>query len=363
LPSLNGGGAERVALFLVEALAEAGYAVDLLVAVNGGSLVDHEVAQRYRVDLHAPNEMLCGPHIARYCRRVRPDLLIAFVHTSKMMAALARKFVRDMPLAISVHAALDIPRKHRFWLRRWFGYGPERWLYRGVLGCHVVSCALGDQVQNHFRIPSDRVRVIYNPIPVVGLPPVLPPEHEGWFDRPVIMTAGRMTRQKDHATLIRAFARSGLSGRARLLILGEGVLEGRLRELSTRLGLDDDVIFGGFQPDVRPYLMRASGFVLSSVFEGFAIVLAEALMVGVPVTAFDCPSGPSEVLEDGQLGLLLRPGDVDGLAEAMRAFVRGERAAPPAEEVARSIERFSSARIASDYVAFVEECLDRHRRR
>lgn len=360
LPSLNGGGAERVALFMVEVLAEAGYDVDLLVAVDKGPLRNHPTALRYRVDLHAPNEMLSVPHILRYCRRAKPDLLIAFVHSAKIMSGLAQKLSRDIPLVLSVHAALDIPKAHRFWLRRWFGYGPERWLYRDVLGCHVVSSMLRDQVHTHFGLPHDKVEVIYNPIPEdLGDAPPLPDEHAIWFDRPVIMTAGRMSHQKDQATLIEAFAASGLAGQARLLILGEGALEKRLRELVRRLDLDDDVIFGGYQSDVRPYLARSSAFALSSVFEGFAIVLVEALVAGTPITAFDCPSGPREVLEDGELGLLLPPGDVSGLAQAMRALVSGEHVAPPVEAVARSMQRFSAHRIAADYVGFVEQCLER----
>ncbi len=359
LPSLNGGGAERVALFLADVLDRAGYTVDLVVAVNRGSLVDHPVARRYRVDLGAPNEMLSAPHIARYCRRARPDLLIAFVHSAKIMAGLARKLVRDMPLVLSVHAALDIPRGYRFWTRRWFGHGLERWLYRGALGCHVVSAALGDQVHNFLRIPQDRVQLIYNPVPERGATPPLPPEHEPWFDRPVIMTAGRLTRQKDHAALIEAFARSGLAGTARLLILGEGQLEDGLQGQVARLGLSGDVIFGGFLPDVRPYLARASGFALSSVFEGFAIVLAEALMAGTPVVSFDCPSGPREVLDHGRLGQLLTPGDIQGLADAMRAMATGEHVAPCPEQVALSMERFCSDGVARDYLAFVAQCLER----
>lgn len=359
LPSLNGGGAERVALFLVETLVAAGYAVDLVVAVNEGAYVDHPVAARHRVDLRAPNEMLSAWHIARYCRAAKPDLLIAFVHSAKIMAGLARRIAPDIPLAISVHAALDIPKPYRFWWRRYLGHGPERWLYQGVLGCHVVSADLKAQVRRHFGIPDERIEVIYNPVPPLPAPSALPPEHEAWFDRPVLMTAGRMTRQKDQATLIEAFARSGLSGSARLLLLGRGELEGALREQVARLGLQADVVFGGFQADMPSYLARASGFFLSSVFEGFALVLAEALMMGVPVTAFDCPSGPREVLDDGRLGRLLRPGDVDGLAQAMRDAARGQLVRPEAAVVDAALERFSPAVIARSYVGFVERCLAR----
>lgn len=359
LPSLNGGGAERVALFLCETLAEAGYTVELPVAVNKGSLVDHPVACRYRVDLRAPNEMVSAPHIARYCRTAQPDLLIAFVHSAKIMAGLARMMMPSLPLAISVHAALDIPRANRFWWRRWFGHGAERRLYRGILGCHVVSADLRDQVERHFGLLRDQIDVIYNPIPEKGPMPTLPPDRAAWFDRPVLMTAGRLVPQKDHASLIRAFALSGLAGRARLLILGEGPLERDLRRHIAGLGLEGDVLLGGFQPDIRPYLARASGFFLSSVFEGFAIVLAEALRQNLPVAAFDCPSGPREVLEDGRLGQLLPPGDVEGLARAMRAIIEGTHTAPPRDVVAASLQRFSPDRIAGDYRAFVERCLDR----
>jgi glycosyltransferase involved in cell wall biosynthesis len=359
LPSLNGGGAERVALFLVEVLAEAGYHVDLLVAVNAGAYVDHPVAKRHRVDLKAPNEMLSALRIARWCRREKPDLLIAFVHTAKIMAGIARKLVPDIPLVISVHAALDIPKPYRFWWRRWFGHGPERWLYRGVLGAHVVCGDLKGQVERHFAIPEERVEVIYNAMTTLAPPCDLPPEHEAWFDRPVLMTAGRMTRQKDQATLVEAFARSGLAGSARLLLLGTGELEGALRDQARRLGVEGDVVFAGFRADVASYLARASGFFLSSKFEGFALVLAEALATGVPVIAFDCPSGPREVLEGGKLGRLLPPGDIEGLAQAMRDAAAGRLVRPCSMAVGESLERFSPALIAQGYVSFVERCLQR----
>lgn len=359
LPSLNGGGAERVALFLAEVLTGAGYGVDLVVAVNKGALSDDPVALRHLVDLKAPNEMLSAPGIARYYRRARPDLVIAFCHSAKIMAGLARILAPQMPLALSVHAALDIPKANRFWVRRWFGHGLERRLYQDVRGCHVVSAALRDQVIRHFGMALDQVSTIYNPLPDRGPAVPLPPEHAAWFDRPVLVTAGRLATQKDHASLICAFAQSGLAGRARLLILGEGPLEAMLRQLCVSAGVMDHVIFGGFQPDVRPYLARSSGFLLSSRFEGFAIVLAEALSAGLPVAAMDCPSGPREVLEDGRLGRLIPPGDVAGLAQGMQDIVSGQLAAAASEEIAASLARFAPDTIARQYLAFVESCVGR----
>ena len=360
LPSLNGGGAERVALFMAQTLAQAGYAVEVPVAVMAGSLVDHPLARRFCVGLGAPNEMLAAPHIARYCRTTRPDLLIAFVHSAKIMAGMARLIARDMPLALSVHCALDVPRGDRFWLRRW-GYGLERWLYRGVLGAHAVCDDLAAQVVGQFAIPAGRVHSVYNAIPERGAPTAMPAEHAAWFDRPVIMTAGRLVAQKNHAALIDAFAASGLCGKARVLILGEGPLEGALRRQASALGVADSVIFGGFQPDVRPYMAASAGFVLSSRFEGFALVLAEALAAGCPVASVQCPVGPREVLADGALGRLLAPGDVGAMAAAMADMVSGALAPAAPDAVAASLARFAPDVVAAGYLRFVAACLANRR--
>ncbi|MEH3045508.1 glycosyltransferase [Sphingomonas adhaesiva] len=119
------------------------------------------------------------------------------------------------------------------------------------------------------------------------------------------------------------------------------------------LGVADDVAMPGFVPDVRPYMARAAGFVLSSRNEGFGLVLAEALSVGCPVASFDCPSGPRELLDDGHLGTLVAPGDVAGLAAAMRAMVAGTIPRPPAAAVAAHLRQFDPAVIGEEYVALV----------
>jgi len=164
-------------------------------------------------------------------------------------------------------------------------------------------------------------------------------------------------RQKNHAALIEAFAASGLAGRARLLILGEGPLEGHLRGQALALGVADSVVFGGFQSDVRPYMAQAKGFVLSSRYEGFALVLAEALAAGCAVASVQCPVGPREVLADGALGRLLPPDDVAAMARAMVDMVSGALAPPSAEAVAASLARFAPDVVADGYVRFVEACL------
>ncbi|MCX8018578.1 MAG: glycosyltransferase, partial [Rhodocyclaceae bacterium] len=136
---------------------------------------------------------------------------------------------------------------------------------------------------------------------------------------PVILGLGELGARKDFATLIRAFARLRARRRARLLILGRGRQRERLLALAAALGVKDDVALPGFVPDPYAYLAHAALFVLSSRWEGLPFALVEALAVGTPAVATDCPSGPREVLADGRYGALVPVGDDRALAEAMEA--------------------------------------------
>ena len=353
IPSLQGGGAEQIALFVAESLADRGASVDLVVARNVGSLTNHPVATALRVDLGAWNELLCLFRLIRYLRAAKPEILFAMVHTAKIMAGLAKLFVPEVRLIISVHNNLDLPRKNRFWVRRLLGFGPERWLYRKAEAAHAVSDALSAQVVRILGVPRERVHTIYNPYIEKPGHNTLPPEHEPWFALPVLISAGRLVEQKNHAAMLKAFAQSGLAGRATLLILGEGPLRSSLEAEARILGIAPSVIFGGRVPDISVYLRRAAGFVLSSRYEGLPLVLVEALANGLPIVAFDCPTGPAEVLDNGALGRSLVPGDIAGLAGGMADIVSGTLKAAPQAAIDRQLLKFTPHLIADQYFALL----------
>jgi len=357
IPSLEGGGAERVALFMAESLAKAGYDTDLVYARDKGVLREHPVARKLGVCLHARNEMLCLAELVRYLKSRRPDLVIALVHSAKIMAGLACVFVPDTRLAISVHNNLIMPRADRFWVRRLFGFAPERWLYRHVVAAHSVSHELAGQVERCFAIPADKSFTIYNPRNDSPYQDDVALEHRALFDRPVVLNAGRLVAQKDHAALIRSFALSGLAGRARLVILGEGPLRARLQAQVLALGLEESVALPGHVPDTRPYLARSSGYALSSRFEGLAVALLEALHMGLPVVSYGCSCGPRELLDHGKLGTLVPPGDEMAFARAMREMVDGGGVRPVARAITQHLAMFEPSNIATQYHDFVEHCL------
>lgn len=193
------------------------------------------------------------------------------------------------------------------------------------------SRGVADDLARAAGIARDSIQVIYNPVISAGLAARAkdPASHPWLCDRniPVIVGIGRLTRQKDFGTLIRAFALIRKLRRSRLLILGEGEDREALEVLSGELGVAQDVCLPGFLRNPYAVLSRAALFVLSSRWEGLPGVLIEALACGAKVVATDCPSGPREILDNGAYGELVPIEDELSLARAMERALSGEFAA------------------------------------
>jgi glycosyltransferase involved in cell wall biosynthesis len=185
----------------------------------------------------------------------------------------------------------------------------------------AVSHGAADDLARTSGLPRDGVRVVYNPVITPALMALArqAPDHP-WFapgQPPVILGVGRLTRQKDFPTLIRAFAEVRRRRVGRLIILGEGEDRPGLEALVRELGLADDVALPGFRDNAMAYMAGSAVFALSSVWEGLPTVLIEALAAGTRVVSTDCPSGPREILQEGRLGTLVPVGDAAALTGAM----------------------------------------------
>ncbi len=206
-----------------------------------------------------------------------------------------------------------------------------RWLFARCLyqGRHLVAVSSGvaESVRQALAATGCEpasLRVIVNPCPLASIRRhMLEPEPD-LPEGPYIVNVARLVPAKDHALLVRAYARSGVE--LPLVLVGDGQERPRLEALVEELGLTERVIFAGQRANPYPWMHHARLFVLSSRFEGMGIVLFEALACGTPVLSVDCPGGIREILK-GELASCVVPHDEDGLAEGIRTAVQGEKPA------------------------------------
>ncbi len=136
--------------------------------------------------------------------------------------------------------------------------------------------------------------------------------------RPYMVACGRLTAQKDYPTLLKAYAKAKTHGITEdLVIVGDGEDRAELERLVDELGATNAVHFVGHQNNPFGFIKQARFFVLPSIWEGFGLVLLEAMALGLPVISTDCPSGPAEILDGGRFGVLVKVGDHAGLAAAI----------------------------------------------
>ena len=318
LPNLGGGGAERVALASARDLVGKGHQVDLVLVQATGELLPL-VPDAVRVtDLKAPRIIAALPALAQYLRDELPDTLHAVMWPVTIIGIIAHKLARSAArLVVSDQVALS--RQIRRGLQRRLLEWTTRLFYPLADVRIACSATAADDLAKLSGIGRDSIEVVYNPIS----PPKRIATNTGveakWKGKgPRIITVGSLKEQKNHALLLRAFAKVG-DRRARLMILGEGHLRADLERLAASLGIADRVFLPGFAVDPWPYLASANLFVLSSDYEGFPLVLAEAMHAGLKVVSTDCVSGPAEMLGDGRYGRLVPCGDADGLAAAIDA--------------------------------------------
>jgi len=331
------GGVERMMNHLVAGLVAAGLRVDVLVlkAVGGHFAAMPGGAHVVRLD-HRHAGLAVGA-VARYLRRARPPVLLAAKDRAGRAAVRARDRAGcDTRVFIRLGNTLSASLVGRGWLHRRLRVAAVRWYWPRADGIIAVSQGVADDTVELACVPGERVHVVPNPVVTPELFERAADAPGSWWpgeaDEPVILAVGRLTRQKDFPTLLRAFARLYAERRARLVILGEGEDRLALERLAGELGIAEAISLPGFVVNPHAAMARADLFVLSSAWEGSPNVLTEALALGTPVVATDCRSGPREILDQGRIAPLVPVGDVDALARAMTQTLQ----APPASATLRA---------------------------
>lgn len=321
LRDLGVGGAERVVVRLANYLAESGVDTHLVTLVGAGPLAAELNGDVRLHDLAAGKIRNAVVPLYRLLVRLRPVSLMSTLPQVNAVAVCVGRLLPTRPKVV-VREAND-PRHEAPYSRR-LGAAMRRLLaaaYRRVDLVVAVSQGVKEGVKEAYGVDPAKVVALPNASLDDGVLARAGAElRDDWYDRLAkrVVCVARLSAQKDHATLLRAFGQLDAGPGTGLLLIGSGPLETEVRALVDSLGLGGRVKIVTQETNPFRWLRTADLLVLSSRWEGSPNVLVEALALGVPVVATDCPSGPREILADGEFGELVPVGDAAALAAAMR---------------------------------------------
>lgn len=358
LPELNTGGVETGVVDLAVRLAKAGHCS--IVISNGGELVKHlegEGVRHYSLPVHSKNPLTVLkmiPAVAKILRQEKADI----VH--------ARSRV---PAIIGYYAAR---RTGNVFITTCHGYYSKRMLsFSGVMGWGKFVIAISQVIAKHmmdnFGVPYRRIRLIYRGVDLDKFKyrqPEESPKREF-----VIGIIGRLSPIKGHTYFLRAVSKAIKSvPRLKGLIVGDAPPEKakykqELEDLVRRLGLSKYVEFLGRRSDIPEILSRLDVLVLATTTqEGFGRVIIEAFAAGVPVVATSV-GGVTEIIRDGDNGLLVPPGDSQAMGEAIVRLLKDRQLSGELAQRARkdAEEKYTLDKMVNDTVKVYEEALEAKR--
>ncbi|MFC3175262.1 glycosyltransferase [Novosphingobium bradum] len=384
LGNWTGGGAERVAVHLMNGLGARGPApidVHLGLLHDGQAWRDqldparvHVAPDAARFGFERPNRELFGPgalaaaalHGPRAVRRiiaqVRPDVVMSFLKGTAILtwlalAGLPRGGQQPRPRWIvregnNVLATADQETPAR--ILRAASLGLTRMAYRRADAIIANASGLARDLPGQLGLDPARLHMINNPVDVAAIAEAARLPAPDLPRRPYLLAVGRLEWQKGHDLLIQAFAHSLAWRTHELVILGEGSRRDALHRQAEGLGVARRVRFAGFTANPHAWMAGADLFVLPSRWEGFPNAAAEAMAAGAPLLLADCNYGAADLVTAGVNGTLVSPGDAEALGAAIARLL-----ANPAERAAHAaagqqqVRRFARERILASYARLV----------
>lgn len=357
VPSLGGGGAERVFAMLLTHLDRARFELHLGILQDTGEYMEEVPADVMIHHLNISRVRYALAGLIKLIWRVKPRVIVSTLGHLNLALILIRPFmppgtrlvVREVAIATS-YLKVDTGQPILWrWLYRRF--------YKRADKIVCLSDSMVDDMAEHFRIPRAKMVRIYNPVDMEkvrklaergGTPYSGPGPH--------VVAVGRLTKQKGFDILLDAWpVVMEKFPAATLTILGQGPLQEALTAQSQKLGLSEKVTFAGFQANPWRYLKHADLFVLPSRYEGTSNVLLEVLALGTPVLTTDCPGGNREIRAYNPQIVLVPPEDERALAEAIVALCKMPKKIEDPAVVRQHLRAFSLPEIVGQYSRLLEQ--------
>lgn len=332
------GGIQRVTVTKANALAELpGNEVWLIVADNSGkrsydlsgkvhfiNLAVNYYEDDWRSRFHSLKGIFLKRRIHRrkletFLSSVEPDVVVSTGTSEKHFLPFIK--VASKPVFIrEIHFTSDYRRLNAGSLIERVSAGIADFIdYRLLISRYDKIVLLSEEDrQTNWSAKAIKITVIPDPLCASS-------DRVSTLESKVVMTAGRLVRQKNFPSLVKAWRKvHDRFPEWELQIWGEGGDRSMLEGLISDLDLKDSVNLMGYSGNIMARYPDASIFVLSSLFEGFGMVIVEAMSCGLPVVSYDCPCGPKNIIKDGSDGFLVPTGDEDALAEKICELIENE---------------------------------------
>lgn len=349
---LSGGGAERVICNMANYLGNKGHEIKVITMAD--DTPDYPLSRNTkRIILLRTcerkgffrNSLLRWWRLLRYVRKSKCDSYVVVLPVTIIMLLALRVFTRAKIVASERNTPAKYNKRIRFFLKL-LANNANGWIFQTE----------ENQLWYKNAIKDSKTIVIPNAIN----PDFIREIYQGERMK-TIVTAGRLTNQKNQILLVRAFAQiSSIFPEYQLIIYGDGSLKGNLEETAEQLGVKDQVILPGYTTNIGDKIKDASLFVLSSDFEGMPNALMEAMALGLPCISTDCDGGGAKFLiENEKNGLLVPKGDAKALSEAMRKMLSEKEFAEQCGREAHKIcDRLAPERIYGEWEQFIKDVVE-----
>lgn len=356
-PKLFAGGAEQVAFLLASGLTAIGHEVVIATPSATGDFAEKITKRFFITDFKKEKPIQSTRALSELIHAFHPDACICFGMVTGIAASLSKLIFRwKTPLFIRNENNLIHDWKQARSFNRFLGPLLSRWAARNS---HVicVSESMREATAEYLNIKKNNITTILNPVINDTLNEVnstLDDLHPWLREKsiPAFVAIGRLEHQKGFDTLIDAFSKVKNKHDTRLIIFGNGSLRDSLQEKIKSAGLVNAIALAGYTNSPLLQMQAAKAFVLSSRFEGFGLVLVEALWTGTRIISSDCNYGPREILEDGKYGTLVPTEDSEALADAMIAELCNPQ---PLQRPGESwFQKYTATEAARSHVALIE---------
>jgi len=370
LPSYVFGGAERTSLNLLSGLDKKKFSVSLVTSRKlYPNFQDVHLEKFIPIEDTGIDVWFKSPYrfikdvsrIASLLKREKPDIAFGMMHYPSALLVFAKKFYKlncrtiVSPRGPSIEYLKHFENKilRKVYLKFVFSF-----FCNYADGIVVASRGMREECIRYFHAKKNKIVVVPNSVNIseVALKSKekvnlnIPSEYK------ILSASGRLEKEKNLPFLLQAFFKIRQHEKVKLIIIGDGTERYNLEKLAKELQVFEDIIFTGYQINPYKYISISDIFIHTCLFEGFANSIIEAMACGVPVISVNCPYGPGSIINNGENGLLIPPGNESSLVRAVLQLLYDENLRQRLIlNSAVIVKKFSIDTMISGYENFIEK--------